>query len=88
MTKSVLHQIAALESWATTVDRTARTRPARQGLEAKFEREVDPEGLMDPQTRARAVEAKRKAYYLRLALKSAEARRLRRAPGLEETVEG
>lgn len=64
-----------LETWAQTVDRTARTQPARDALERKFEREVDPDGLMDPLTKAKAVAAHRRAYFLRLAAKSAEARR-------------
>lgn len=72
---SARHQIAALESWAQTTDRTARTAAAREGLQAKFEREVDPDGVMDPATKAKAVEAHRKAYYLRLAQKSAQARK-------------
>lgn len=74
---SLQHQIAALESWAKTPDRAARTRAARQGLEAKFEREVDPDGVMSPADRAKAVANLRTAYYRRLALKSAEARRLK-----------
>lgn len=72
---STRHQIAALESWAQTTDRTARTAPAREGLQAKFEREVDPDGVMDPVTKAKAVEAHRRAYYLRLAQASAASRR-------------
>lgn len=72
---SLRHQIAALESWAKTTDRSARTRPGYDGLLARFEREVDPDGVMDPETRARAVEAKRKAHYLRLAQASAASRR-------------
>lgn len=72
---SLRHEIAAHESWARTTDRSARTRAARQGLEAKFEREVDPDGVMSPADRAKAIESARKAHYRRLALKSAEARR-------------
>lgn len=72
---STRHQIAALEGWAQETNRSARTQPAREGLEAKFEREVDPDGVMDPETKAKAVEAYRKAYYLRLAQKSAASRR-------------
>ncbi|MFI5729159.1 hypothetical protein ACIA49_03495 [Kribbella sp. NPDC051587] len=74
---SIHHQIAAHESWAKTTDRAARTRAARQGLEAKFEREADPDGVMSPADRAKAVANARSAYYLRLARSSAEARRQR-----------
>src|SRR5215470_3461580 len=65
-------QIAAHESWARTTDRSARTAPARQALYDKFLAEADG----DPDR----AEHLRKAYYLRLALKSARARR--RAAGL------
>lgn len=72
---SLRHQIAANESWAKTTDRSARTRAAREGLEARFEREVDPDGVMSPADRSKAVANARRAYYQRLALKSAAARR-------------
>ncbi|MGV9792409.1 hypothetical protein [Gordonia sp. NPDC003422] len=71
-------QIAAHESWAKTPDRAARTAAARRGLEAKFEREVDPDGVLSPVERAKRVENARKAYYARLALKSAQARKARK----------
>lgn len=74
---SLRHQIAANESWAQTPDRTARTQAARQGLEERFAREVDPDGVMSPADRAKAIANARRAYYQRLALKSAEARRQR-----------
>lgn len=57
-------------SWANTKDRTARTAPARRALEQKF---LDQAGG-DP----KRAESLRKAYYTRLALKSAQARRARR----------
>ena len=66
------------------------TQAARKGFLQRFEREVDPEGVLEPAERARRAEAARKAYMLRLALKSAQARRSRRpavrhasAPNLE-----
>lgn len=67
--------IAAHESWAHTPDRAARTAPARAALMSRFEREADPEGTMLPAERARRAEHLRKAYFQRLALKSAAARR-------------
>lgn len=69
--------LAAHESWAHTPDRSARTAPARAALMARFEREVDPDGLLAPDERARRAESKRRAYFQRLALKSAKARRAR-----------
>lgn len=72
---SLRGRIAALERWARTEDRTAATAPARRGLDARFEHEVDPDGTLDPAERARRVEAKRRAHFTRLALLSARSRR-------------
>ncbi len=60
-------QIAAHQSWANTTDRTARTANARAGLDQKF---LD-QAAGDP-VRAGHL---RKAYFQRLALKSAVSRR-------------
>lgn len=73
--KSLAASIAAHTSWAHTPNRSARTANARAALDAKFEREVDPDGTMPPAERAKRVESLRKAYYGRLALKSAQSRR-------------
>jgi hypothetical protein len=62
-------QLAAHTSWANTVDAAARTAPARAALDQKF---LD-QAAGDP---VRA-EHLRKAYFARLALKSAQARRNR-----------
>ncbi len=70
-------QIAAHESWSRTADRSARTAPARAALMDRFALEVDPDGVLPPDERARRAEHKRKAYFSRLALKSAKARRAR-----------
>jgi hypothetical protein len=64
-------RIGAHESWARTEDRSARTAPARAALEQRFLDEADG----DP---VRASHIK-KAYYARLALKSAQARRRNKA---------
>lgn len=77
--ESVLRaQLAAHTSWAKTENRSARTAPARAALDAKFEREVDPEGTLPPAERAKRAANARKAYFARLALKSAQARRARK----------
>jgi hypothetical protein len=60
-------RIGAEESWAKTTDRTARTAPARAAFEQRF---LDQAGG-DPVRAAHL----RKAYFRRLALKSAQARR-------------
>lgn len=68
-------QIAAHESWAKTPDRAARTAKARAAALERFERQVDPNGELTPQERAVRAEHARKAYFKRLAFKSARARR-------------
>jgi hypothetical protein len=64
-------------SWALTPDRAARTAPARAARDQKFLDQVDG----DP---ARAAHL-RKAYFAKLAAKSAQARR--RARELTETAD-
>jgi hypothetical protein len=64
------------------VDSRAHTAPAREAFNARFEREVDPDGVLAPKERARRAALARKAYYTRLSLKAAQARRAaREAPG-------
>lgn len=65
-------------SWAKTPDRAARTAPARAGLMAKFEREADPDGTLDPAERTKRAEHLRKAFYLDMSRRAAEARRVRK----------
>lgn len=62
-------QFSAHESWARTVDRTARTANARKAFHAKFLAEADG----DP----KRAESLRKAHFARMAFKSAKARRRR-----------
>ena len=67
-------RLAAHAKWAKTnpVEGTAKARKAALD---RFEREVDPEGLLDPSERSRRAEHAKKAYFLGLALKSAAARK-------------
>jgi hypothetical protein len=69
--------IAGNTRWARETNRTAATAPARRGLLDKFEREVDPDGLLLPAERAKRAENLRRVHYQRMALKSAHARRRR-----------
>jgi hypothetical protein len=59
-------RIGAWESWKNTEDRTARTAPGRTAFLARFDDFPDPV-------------AARKAYFHRLALRSARARRQKKA---------
>lgn len=72
--RTLAGSIGAHESWARTTDRTARTAPGRRAFDERFEREVDPDGVLDPAERARRAEHARKAYFLRLSLRSAQSR--------------
>jgi hypothetical protein len=58
-------------------DSREHTAPARAAFLARFEDEVDPDRLLSPAERARRAEHARKAYFTRLALASARARRQR-----------
>ncbi len=55
------------------------TAKARETFLARFEREVDPDGVLPEAERRRRAEAARKAYFSRLAYQSAKARRARAA---------
>lgn len=74
-------QAAAHARWAHTADREAATAPARKAFIDRFEREVDPDGVLDPVERARRAASAKKAYFLGLAAKSAETRSRRKARG-------
>jgi hypothetical protein len=74
-------RLAANIGWAFTQDRSARTAPARRAAFAKFEKLVDPDGVLSVAERAKRAESLRKAHLQRMALRSAKARRLRKAGG-------
>jgi hypothetical protein len=73
-------KIAAHTSWANTVDRAARTAAARKAANDRFAKQVDPDGVLTPEERARRADSARRAYYSRLAMRSAQVRR-RGRPG-------
>jgi hypothetical protein len=73
-----LAKLAAHEKWAQTGDRAAATAPARAAALARFERQVDPDGALPERERRLRAESARRAYFQRLAIKSARARRARR----------
>jgi hypothetical protein len=85
--RSLRGRLAAHESWAVTADPSARTAPARAAFLERFERQVDPDGVLDPAARARRAEHARKAHFARMALRSAQARR-KRAATVEELDAG
>ena len=68
-------RLAAHTLHAKVADPAAHTAPARKAFLDRFERQVDPEGALAPADRARRAAHARSAYFLALALKSAQARR-------------
>lgn len=77
--RSLIARLAVYESWARCEDRSARGVPGQNALRARFEREVDPDGVLPPVELAKRADAARKAHFTRLALKSAQARRKKAA---------
>jgi hypothetical protein len=55
-------------------DPRATTKAARQAFLSRFEREVDPAGVLPEGERRRRAEYAKKAYFAKLALASAKAR--------------
>lgn len=80
--ESLVSQRARIGAYAlhARYDAAWLTAPARAAFFDKFERQVDPEGLLPPAERARRAEAALKAHMLKMAYASAKARR-RRADG-------
>lgn len=68
-------RMASHVSWANTADPAARTANARKALLDRFDRQVDPDGVLPPEERARRAKHARTAFYTSMALKSAQARR-------------
>lgn len=75
---SLNNRAASNESWARTVNREERTRPAREAILKKFEQQVDPKGELSPEERRRCAISLRTAHMQRIAAKSVRVRRLRK----------
>jgi hypothetical protein len=75
--RTLVARIAASSRWAKEPDRAAATAPARAAFDRRFVRQVDPDGVLDPDELARRVASAKSAFYARLQLKSAQARRER-----------
>ena len=67
--RSLRGRIAVETSWANTADRPARTAKARRALEEKWLAEANGDPVR--------AEHLRKAFYAKMALRSAQARRRR-----------
>lgn len=72
-------QAASLTHWSQVPDRTAATQAMRDGFTQRLERQVDPDGALSIQERARRVEMARKAHLSNMSRLAAKARRERAA---------
>lgn len=64
--------------WSRTVDRVAATAAARAAALQRFEREVDPDGVLTPEERAVRAKHAKAAHMRRMSMAAAKARRERR----------
>jgi hypothetical protein len=69
-------------------DARETTAAARAAFLARFEAEVDPEGVLAPEERQRRAEQARSAYFTRLAFERAKAARQARARREPQTPGG
>lgn len=65
--------------WSRETDRSEATAKARLAFNQRFDREVDPEGKLDPALRAKLAASARSAYYADLVLKRRKRRQRRSA---------
>lgn len=77
--RALRSRIGAHTRWANCDDRQAATAPARKAFADRWEKQVDPDGVLPPSERARRAEHAKKAHFQLLALKSAKARARRKA---------
>jgi hypothetical protein len=71
-------RIGGLRAWALNGP-DVMVGPAHRGFRTRFERIVDPEGVLPPDERKRRADRARRAHMLSLAAKSAEVRRTKKA---------
>jgi hypothetical protein len=64
------------------------TANGRTAFLARFDREVDPEGLLEPDERRRRAELARRAYFARLSLAAVKARQAKRAARAQPPEDG
>jgi hypothetical protein len=77
-TERVLRARAAAHAKHAKHDAKAAMDKARAAFLARFERQADPDGVLPAAERQRRAQQLRSAYFARLALASAKARRARR----------
>lgn len=60
--------------WSRTADRSAATAAARAAALSRFEREVDPDGVLTPEERAVRAKHAKAAHMRRLSMAGVKAR--------------
>lgn len=75
--RSTRARLAAHTRWAGESDTLAATAPARKAAMSRFEREVDPDGVLPTEERTRRAKHAMKAHMTRMALRSAQSRAAR-----------
>jgi len=75
--RRLIASMAVSERWARTsrAERQEQLAKVTAASLARFERQVDPDGVLDPEERAFRAEQAKRAYYTRLVLRSVQARR-------------
>src|SRR5215212_6677588 len=81
---------ARLAAYALHAQRDSRetTANGRAAFLARFDREVDPEGRLEPDERRRRAEQARRAYFVRLSLAAIKARQAKRAAQARRKADG
>lgn len=72
--RSLRSRLAAHTRWANE-DPRDQMSAAREKFDERFEKQVDPDGILPLEERRRRTEAARKAYFTQLAFKSSRARK-------------
>ncbi len=70
---------ARIGAYAFHAQGRTNTVPGRKAFMARFEKEVDPDGVLPEAERQKRAEAAKKLYFARLALKRAKLRRKEKA---------
>jgi hypothetical protein len=80
------HLRARIGAYALHAQGGTNTGPARAAFEDRFIRQVDPDLQLPEAERLRRAQYAKKAYYTKLALKSAQARRRRGEKGASDAA--
>lgn len=86
--RSLRASAASLTYWSQVPDRELAMKPLRDGFRRKLEQQVDPDGVLAPEERARRAEFARRAHLAnasRLGVKSRRERAAKKAAAQSES---